>query len=76
MLQNARSPGIYARMKHGGEISLFFTLTSKMQSISETYAVQIERLKKEDEQSQAKTKATLQRIKLLIKTLESIEITD
>jgi hypothetical protein len=47
-----------------------------MQSISETYAIQIERLKKEDEQSQAKTKATLQRIKLLIKNLESIEIAD
>jgi hypothetical protein len=76
MLHFARLPGIYARIGHGKEISLFFTLTSKMQSISETYAVQIERLKKEDEQSQAKTKATLQRIKLLIKTLESIEIAD
>jgi len=45
-----------------------------MQSVSKAYAVQIERLKKEDEQSQAKTKATLQRIKQLIKTLESMEL--
>jgi len=61
-------------MRHGREISLFFTLTDKMQSVSKAYAVQIERLKKEDEQSQAKTKATLQRIKQLIKTLESMEL--
>jgi len=47
-----------------------------MQSISQAYAIRIERLKKEDEQSQAKTKATLQRIKLLIKTLENINFDD
>ena len=47
-----------------------------MPSISEAYAIQIEQLKKEDEESQAKTKATLQRIRLLIKTLESINFDD
>jgi hypothetical protein len=53
----------------------FFT-PNAVPSISEAYAIQIEQLKKEDKESQAKTKATLQRIRLLIKTLESIEFAD
>jgi hypothetical protein len=47
-----------------------------MQSISETYRVQLEELHKKDEESRAKTKITLQKIRSLISKLESIEFVD
>ena len=47
-----------------------------MVSISEAYKVQMERLQAEDKESQAKTQATLQRIKTLISELESIDFKD
>jgi hypothetical protein len=47
-----------------------------MASISEAYRVQIERLQQQDKESQAKTQATLQRLRSLIQKLESIDIED
>ena len=47
-----------------------------MTSISEAYRVQLERLQKQDQESQAKTQATLQRLRELIKTVESIDFED
>ena len=42
-------------------------------SIADLFKVKLDQLVKEDQESQAKTKATLQRIKSLIGELESIE---
>lgn len=47
-----------------------------MQSISELYKDQLDRLIERDQESQAKTKATLQRLRELIKTVQSIEFED
>jgi hypothetical protein len=52
MLQNAQLPGIHARMKHGGEISLFF-IFNQMQDVANlleqlaTLTVQAETIAKE-----------------------------
>jgi hypothetical protein len=56
-----------------GEIPLFFTLNA-MQSISALYKEQLDRLIEQDRESQAKTKATLQRLRELIETVQSIEL--
>jgi conjugal transfer/entry exclusion protein len=47
-----------------------------MQSISEAYKIQVQNLIEADKKSQAKTQATLQRLKSLIETLQSIEFED
>ena len=47
-----------------------------MPSISEAYRAQIEELRRKDEESRAKTKVTLQKIRSLISKLESIEFID
>jgi conjugal transfer/entry exclusion protein len=44
-----------------------------MQSISEAYKIQMQNLIEADKESQAKTQATLQRLRSLIETLQSIE---
>jgi hypothetical protein len=58
-----------------GEIPLFFTLNA-MQSISELYKEQLNRLIEQDRESQAKTQTTLQRLRDLIETVQSIEFED
>jgi len=45
-----------------------------MQSISALYKEQLDRLIEQDRESQAKTKATLQRLRELIETVQSIEL--
>ena len=47
-----------------------------MQSISEAYRVQLQRLIETDKESQVKTQATLQRLRSLIETVQNIEIED
>jgi len=43
-----------------------------MQSISESYRLQLEELLRKDEESRAKTEATFQRLRSLIQKLESM----
>jgi hypothetical protein len=45
-------------------------------SIADAFKIRIDDLIKEDQESQAKTQATLQRLRELIKTVESIEFED
>ena len=45
-------------------------------SIADLFQVRIDRLVKEDQESQAKTQSTLQRLRELIKTVENIEFED
>ena len=45
-------------------------------SIASLFQTRIDRLVKEDQESQTKTKATLQRLRELIKTVEDIEFED
>jgi conjugal transfer/entry exclusion protein len=47
-----------------------------MQSISEAYKIRLQNLIETDEQSQAQTQATLQRLRSLIETVQSIEFED
>ena len=47
-----------------------------MPSISEAYAIQLQRLIEADKESQAKTQATLQRLRALIETVQNIDIED
>ena len=47
-----------------------------MPSISEAYAIQLQKLIEADKESQVKTQATLQTIRSLIGELESIDIED
>jgi hypothetical protein len=44
-----------------------------MQSISEAYKIRIQNLIETDKESQAKTQATLQRLRSLIETVEKID---
>jgi hypothetical protein len=45
-------------------------------STADLFQTRIDRLVKEDQESQVKTKATLQRLRELIKTVEDIEFED
>jgi hypothetical protein len=54
----------------------FFTLNAVTVSIADLFQARIDRLVKEDQESQTKTKATLQRLRELIKTVEDIEFED
>jgi hypothetical protein len=45
-------------------------------SIADSFKNRLDQLIKEDQESQAKTQATLQRLRELIKTVESIEFED
>jgi hypothetical protein len=55
---------------------LQFFILNAVQSISEAYKIQLQRLIEADKESQTKTQATLQRLKELIKTVERIEFED
>ena len=45
-------------------------------SIADSFKNRLDQLIREDQESQAKTQATLQRLRELIKTVESIEFED
>ena len=74
MLQLARSPGIRARIRHGGSNSAGPSLLLTMGALSNSFKAKLDAIKKQDEISQAKTKETLDRIKALINTLEEIDL--
>jgi hypothetical protein len=54
----------------------FLTLNAMTVSIADLFQTRIDRLVKEDQESQAKTQATLQRLRELIKTVEDIDFED
>ena len=58
------------------EISLFSAPKIMPSSIADSFKNRLDQLIKEDQESQAKTQATLQRLRELIKTVESIEFED
>ena len=76
MLQLARSPGIRARMVHGGSDPASSSLLLTMGALSDSFKATLDAIKKQDEISQAKTKKTLDKIRALIDILESIDLED
>jgi hypothetical protein len=54
----------------------FFILNAMTVSIADIFKARLDRLVKEDQESQAKTKATLRRIKELIVDLKKIDLED
>ena len=63
-------------MVHGGSDSASSSLLLTMGALSDSFKAKLDAMKKEDEISQAKTKKTLDKIKALIDTLESIDLED
>jgi hypothetical protein len=58
-----------------GKLPQLFTLNA-VQSISEGYRIQLQRLIEADKESQAKTQATLQQLRSLIEIVQNIDIED